>query len=120
VPDARHTKKTILLETWARSTLNWKYKCESFAPRGQILDYIEALQTPPSGPRKVFVFCNVAYICVTLVAVSLFALFMLRRKPGLALYVSYGAFIVQLMVIALQWINALPNGVSVENEILVV
>jgi hypothetical protein len=120
VPSARYTKKTILLETWARPTLDWKYKCESFAPRSQILEYIEALQTPPSGPRIVFVFCNVTYICVTLVTASIFALFMWRRKPGLALYVSYGAFIVQFMLIALQWVNALTNGFSVENEILVV
>jgi hypothetical protein len=45
---------------------------------------------------------------------------MWRRKPGLALYVAYGACILQYTSIVVQWINALANGIVVENEILVV
>jgi hypothetical protein len=52
------------------------------------------------------------------VAASIFALFMGRRKPGLALYVSYGAGLGQYFIIILQWINALVNGVDVESELL--
>jgi cellulose synthase/poly-beta-1,6-N-acetylglucosamine synthase-like glycosyltransferase len=116
VPEAWYNKIIVNLETWQRGTLDWELRCERFAPRGLILEYIESLIHPPKGPLKIFNTCNLIFIILTLVATSIFTLLMWRRKPGLALYVSYGAGIGQYLFIILQWLNALLNGVNVRSE----
>jgi hypothetical protein len=108
----------VKFETWQRGTLDWELRCEKFAPRDIILEYIESLLHPSKNARKIFNVCNIIFIILTLVAASIFTLLMWRRKPGLALYVSYGAGMSQYFLIILQWFNALVNGVNVDNELM--